>query len=88
MAELQHAIESGDKTAQQDELGDLLFVVVNLARKLSLDSEISLRDANRKFRDRFTFVESALAAQGNPLGVASLEEMEEQWRLAKIALQR
>ena len=88
VAELQQAIESGDKAAQQDELGDLLFVVVNLARKLSLDSEISLRDANRKFRDRFAFVETALAAQGNPLGVASLEEMEEQWRQAKIALQR
>ncbi len=86
VAELERAIASGDKAAQQDELGDLLFVVVNLARKLSLDAEVSLRDANRKFRGRFAYVESALAVQGRPLGVASLDEMEEQWRQAKIAL--
>ncbi len=86
LAELEQAIASQDAAAQQDELGDLLFVVVNLARKLSLDAEISLRDANRKFRGRFAYVETALAAQGRPLGTASLEEMEEQWQQAKIAL--
>ena len=86
LAELEQAIASQDAAAQQDELGDLLFVVVNLARKLSLDAEISLRDANRKFRGRFGYVETALAAQGRPLGTASLEEMEEQWQQAKIAL--
>jgi MazG family protein len=86
VAELEQAIASGDQAAQQDELGDILFVVVNLARKLSLDAEISLRDANRKFRGRFGYVETALAATGRPLGVASLEEMEDQWQKAKTAL--
>jgi MazG family protein len=85
IAELEEAIASGDKAAQEDELGDLLFVVVNLARKLSLDAEMSLRGANRKFRGRFAFVESSLAAQNHPLGVATLDEMEEQWQLAKKA---
>ena len=86
VAELEQAIASGDKASQQDELGDILFVVVNLARKLSLDGELCLRDANRKFRGRFAYVESALAARGHPLGTATLEEMEEQWQQAKIAL--
>jgi MazG family protein len=86
LAELEHAIASGDKASQRDELGDILFVVVNLARKLSLDAELSLRDANRKFRRRFAYVESALAAQNRPLGTATLEEMEEQWQQAKTAL--
>lgn len=86
IGELEQAIESGDAAARQDELGDLLFVVVNLARKLSLDAEQSLRGANRKFRERFNYVEAAVAAGGRPLGEATLEEMEEQWRQAKIAL--
>ena len=83
VAELEEAIAAGDRAAQQDELGDILFVVVNLARKLSIDAEIALRDANQKFRGRFDHVESALAEQGRPLGTASLEEMEEQWQKAK-----
>ncbi len=86
IAELEQAIESGDRAAMEDELGDLLFVAVNLARKLSLDAEMSLRGANRKFRSRFGYVESALAAQGRPLGTATLDEMEEQWQQAKRAL--
>ena len=85
-AELEEAIAAGDTAAQQDELGDMLFVMVNLARKLSLDAEMALRGANRKFRGRFNYVEGAVAAQGRPLGVATLEEMEEQWQQAKIAL--
>ncbi|MBM3796389.1 MAG: nucleoside triphosphate pyrophosphohydrolase [Acidobacteria bacterium] len=86
IAELEEAIESGDRKAMDDELGDLLFVAVNLARKLSLDAEMSLRGANRKFRARFGYAESAVAAQGRPLGTATLDEMEEQWQQAKIAL--
>lgn len=86
LAELEQAMASGDQAAQQDELGDILFVVVNLARKLSLDAEISLRDANRKFRGRFGYIEAALAARNRPLGTATLDEMEEQWQQAKTAL--
>lgn len=88
IAELEAAIESGDQAAREDELGDLLFVVVNLARKLSLDAEQSLRGANRKFRARFSYVEAALAARGRTLEQSTLDEMEEQWQQAKIALGR
>lgn len=88
IAELEAAIETGDQAAREDELGDLLFVVVNLARKLSLDAEQSLRGANRKFRARFNYVEAALAARGRTLEQSTLDEMEEQWQQAKIALGR
>lgn len=88
IAELEEAIASGDQTAREDELGDLLFVVVNLARKLSLDAEQSLRGANRKFRARFNYVEAALAARQRTLEESTLDEMEEQWQQAKIALRR
>lgn len=86
IAELEEAIETGNDAEREDEVGDLLFVVVNLARKLSLDAEQALRRANLKFRDRFNYVEAGLAARERPLGIASLDEMEEQWQLAKKAL--
>jgi MazG family protein len=86
IGELEQAMASVDHREQHEEIGDILFVIVNLARKLGIDSEMSLRDSNRKFRARFGYVEKALAAKGRPLGTASLEEMEEQWQLAKTAL--
>lgn len=66
-----------------DELGDLLFVLANLARKLDLDPEASLRGANAKFERRFGQVEAGLAAQGRSPADASLEEMEALWQDAK-----
>ena len=63
-----------------EELGDLLFSVVNLARHLKIDSEAALRDANAKFERRFAHVESAL---GDSLATASLEDMEAHWQAAK-----
>jgi uncharacterized protein YabN with tetrapyrrole methylase and pyrophosphatase domain len=67
----------------QDEVGDLLFTVVNLARYLEVDPELALRSTNRRFRRRFGQVESELRAQGKELGEASLNEMESLWQSAK-----
>jgi len=67
----------------QDEVGDLLFTVVNLARYLEVDPELALRSTNRKFRRRFGHVEAELQAQGKELGEASLDEMERLWQNAK-----
>ncbi|PSH02883.1 MAG: nucleoside triphosphate pyrophosphohydrolase [Acidobacteria bacterium] len=67
----------------QDEVGDLLFTVVNLARYLEVDPESALRQTNRKFRRRFGHVELRLREEGKELADASLEEMEKHWQNAK-----
>jgi len=67
----------------QDEVGDLLFTVVNLARYLEVDPESALRKTNRKFRRRFGHVERRIGEAGKRLGEASLEEMEKHWQDAK-----
>jgi ATP diphosphatase len=75
------AAESQDE--REDEIGDLLFVVANLARHLKVDPEAALRRANAKFTRRFRHIEAALAAKGIKPGDASLEEMEALWQEAK-----
>jgi MazG family protein len=67
----------------QDEIGDLLFTVVNLARFLDVDPELALRHTNRKFRRRFGEVEEGLREAGKKLGEVTLEEMEARWQQAK-----
>ena len=67
----------------EDEIGDMLFVIVNLARHLKIDSESALKHANRKFKGRFQFMESELARQGKSLDATSLSEMEALWQKAK-----
>jgi MazG family protein len=69
--------------AIEGEIGDLLFVIVNLARFLKVDPEQALRKTNAKFRRRFAHVESGLAAQGKSTREASIEEMESLWQNAK-----
>lgn len=66
-----------------DEVGDLLFVVANLARHVNVDPDQALRRANAKFVSRFGQIEAALAAGGRTLDAASLEEMEQLWQAAK-----
>lgn len=66
-----------------EELGDLLFVVVNLCRRRKVDPELALFNANRKFERRFNAIEAALKAQGISLAAASLEEMEAAWQAVK-----
>lgn len=72
-----------DKERLTDEIGDVLFVVANLARQLGIDPEVALRHANAKFERRFGHVERSLQAAGRTLQQASLEEMEDLWQEAK-----
>jgi len=67
----------------EDEVGDLFFVMVNIARYLSLDPESALRKANRKFKRRFQWIEARLRAGGRAPQQASMDELEELWQQAK-----
>ena len=66
-----------------EELGDLLFVVVNLCRRRKVDPELALANANRKFERRFNAIEAALKEQGISLAAATTEEMEAAWQMVK-----
>jgi nucleoside triphosphate diphosphatase len=81
--EIREAISSGDRARIRDEVGDLLFVVVNLARFLRIDPDRALRGTIRKFVRRFRYVETSLARQGKPFSRSSLEEMDGLWNEAK-----
>jgi MazG family protein len=83
LAELAEARARAAPEELENELGDLLFVLVNLARFLKLDPEQALRQTNRKFRERFGYLEQKLLAQGRSLAEASIEEMEALWQEAK-----
>jgi MazG family protein len=76
--------EDSRQTRLEDEIGDILFVIVNLARFLKIDSESALKRANRKFKTRFQHMETALARQGKSLDGASLDEMQDLWQQAKV----
>src|SRR5215510_3461762 len=67
----------------EEEVGDLFFVLVNIARYLAVDPESALRKTNRKFRQRFGWVEEQLKKRGKKLQDSTLEEMEELWQKAK-----
>ena len=71
------------RTRLEDEVGDLLFVLVNIARYLSLDPESALRKTNRKFRRRFEYLEHKLDQRGRKPADASLDEMESLWQESK-----
>jgi MazG family protein len=81
--EVAAAIESGDRARVTEELGDLLFSVVNVARLSGTDAEDALQSAVEKFRRRFLDMEADLATRGTPLGQASMDEMERAWAAAK-----
>ncbi len=83
LAEVREALAGEDREAIRDEVGDLLFTVANLARKLDLDPEAALAATNQKFRRRVGQVEQALGRQGRRLDEATLEEMERHWQGAK-----
>ena len=82
-AELKDAVSGGDREQIADEMGDLLFVAVNIARTLDIDPETALQRSNRKFERRFRFIETAIKRQGRRLKDASLAEMDELWNEAK-----
>jgi MazG family protein len=81
--ELREAISEKNQADIEDEVGDLLFVLVNIARVLKVDSESALKRANRKFKARFQHMESELASSGRKLDETSLNEMEQLWKIAK-----
>jgi ATP diphosphatase len=83
--ELRAELPGADPARLADELGDMLFVMANLARKLGLNAEACLAGANAKFTRRFNFIEAALATQGKAPAQTSLEDMEALWTLAKRA---
>ena len=80
LEEVEEALSSNDMAAVEEELGDLLFAVVNIARYIKIDPEQALRKANLKFENRFGYIETHLE---KPLAAASLEEMEALWVKAK-----
>lgn len=86
--ELRAELPEADPAKLADEVGDLLFVLANLARKLDLDPEVCLRGANAKFERRFGAIESGLAEEGRTPAEADLEEMEARWAAAKAAERR
>ena len=83
LTELEAAVESGSEAQVAEELGDLLFSAVNLARFRKLDPEIVMTEANNKFEARFAKMESSLDEQGLSLEDADLEQMEAAWQAAK-----
>ena len=82
-AELRAELPAMEPARVQDELGDMLFVLANLARKLGQDAESCLDVANRKFIRRFSAIEAALAAKGRTPAQSSLDEMDALWNAAK-----
>jgi tetrapyrrole methylase family protein / MazG family protein len=81
--ELANARERESPDRVREELGDVLFTLVNLARSLKVDAEAAMREANEKFYRRFRYMEEDAARRGRPLAEMSLEELEELWQQAK-----
>lgn len=88
LAELDEAMASGDRARMEDELGDTLFAVANLARKLGIPPEEALRGTLARFISRFEHVEDGLARRGVPHGTATLQEMDLLWEEAKALSRR
>ncbi len=85
VSELRSAIDGKNEDEIKEEIGDLLFVVVNLARKLDIEPENALKKTNRKFRKRFGFIEKELKSKDKTLEETDLEEMDALWNKSKAA---
>jgi MazG family protein len=85
LREFDEARRGGARERMQDELGDLLFATVNLARKLGLDAEQALREATDRFARRFGHLERTLATQGRAVSDAPPDEQDRLWEAAKRA---
>jgi MazG family protein len=85
IAELKMAIAAKDKENMEEELGDMLFVCVNIAKHLDINPEDALRYTNRKFEKRFYFIERELDRQHRDIKEASLQELDDLWDKAKLA---
>ncbi len=84
IGELKNAISENNTENIEEEIGDLLFSVVNLARKLNVEPETALKKTNRKFRQRFMFIEKDLKMRGKSLEESNLQEMDALWNQAKV----
>jgi MazG family protein len=83
LEELEEAVGTRSTEQIEEEFGDLLFAIVNMARHLEIDPEKSLSGANYKFERRFRDMEKAILATGKPLKAHSLESLDKEWRAAK-----
>ena len=83
LAEFRETLTGEDRQRQEEELGDLLFAIVNVARKLKIEPELALRGTVERFQSRFQVVEQGLSAAGRSLAEASLAEMDALWDEAK-----
>lgn len=84
LVETKEAIQSGNQEMIEDEIGDLLFAVVNLARKLKIDAETALQSATNKFVSRFNRLEEELKTRGKKLGEVELAELDAIWNEIKM----
>ncbi|HEY3162353.1 MAG TPA: nucleoside triphosphate pyrophosphohydrolase [Vicinamibacterales bacterium] len=88
VAEVRREVESGatgDLSRAEEEMGDLLFAIANLSRKLGIEPEAALRRANAKFTKRFDAMERTFAGRGHILSEVTLDAMEEEWQRVKAA---
>ena len=85
MAELREAVASGETSKMEEEIGDLLFTIANIARKVNVNAEEALQSTNRKFMRRFESMESQVREQDKNLDQLELEEMDRLWDEAKAA---
>ncbi|MGP1414523.1 MAG: nucleoside triphosphate pyrophosphohydrolase [Treponema sp.] len=81
--EVKEAIAKDDRANMEEEIGDVLFVLMNVAEKLNIDAEYSLISANKKFEKRFRYVEKRMKEEGVPLSKENLDKMEEFWQEIK-----
>jgi nucleoside triphosphate diphosphatase len=88
LEEVKEAWESGDQAHIQEEIGDLLLVVVNLARHLKVAPEIALKESNKKFSHRFQYIEEQVQTTGRELRECQLAELDAFWDEAKLKLKR
>ena len=83
VAEFKEAVLSGKETDMTSELGDIIFVLVNIAKFKKIDAEEALRATNNKFIKRFQYIEAQVTKRGKTLKETSLEELEKYWQEAK-----
>ena len=86
LAELKQAFSTGDSKAVSDEIGDLLFVCINLARHAKVNAEMSLRNTNQKFLRRFAYVQQQMKAAGIEMDQQQLDAMEHFWQESKTTV--
>jgi uncharacterized protein YabN with tetrapyrrole methylase and pyrophosphatase domain len=85
VGELREAVEEKDQKKIHDEIGDLLFTIANIARKLDVNAEEALQSANRKFTRRFESMERSVRSEGRNLDQLTLEQMDSLWDDAKAS---